>query len=63
MDIKTAPSAPFFYGTRQSPSSFEPQRCWLPVLTPVTYLSKTLRIPPLAAWLQFEIRWGLSVVQ
>ncbi|HAU5645793.1 TPA: hypothetical protein JD344_09430 [Serratia marcescens] len=31
------------------PSSFKPQRCWLPALTPVTYLSKLLgllRLPP-----------------
>ncbi len=41
---KRRPRRRFLY-----PSSFEPQRCWPHVLTPVTYRSKLPGIPPLAA--------------
>ncbi|AQT66810.2 hypothetical protein B0W01_19640 [Serratia marcescens] len=37
------------------PSSFKLQRCWLPALTPVTYLSKLLGTHALAAGKQLQL--------
>ncbi|KHN62463.1 hypothetical protein OI70_00915 [Dickeya fangzhongdai] len=40
-----------------SPSYFKLQVCWLPSLTPVTYLCKLPGIHSVAAFLQLELFW------
>ncbi|PLR24845.1 hypothetical protein PZBJ_10065 [Pantoea endophytica] len=45
-----------------SPSYFELQVRWLRACTPVTYLSKLLGMPALAAFLQLELFWALVFI-